>query len=874
MHEKRVDALRGASKTMSGFLDSDDELLQLLQSEADLPTRDDYIDIMRALLSRDGFGAVRLEKRRRVAEIAARDVGGEIELETVGRALSDLVDACVVVALEAVDASDDIVVVGMGKLGGSELNYYSDIDLMFVAASDVSVATPKAEALLKLLGDHTPQGQAFIVDTNLRPEGKSGALTRSLEGYLEYYRRWAKPWEFQALIKARAIAGPGDLGQSFVASTREFVYAEAISEERVASVREMKSRVEEQAGRSSRRKGPDGDDVKLGPGGIRDIEFSVQLLQLVHGSSDETVRTGNTLEALGRLVEGGYIAEDDAAGLGVAYRWLRTVEHRIQLWQERRVRHLPSSEEDRNRLARVMGFKDTPSASAASRFDSAHRGVLADVRNRFEKLFYRPMIESLADTTGSRMSEEGLQERLRLLGFRDVAKAARTLEGLVSGTSRRAKLMRVLTPALLRYLAVSPAPDAGLFHFLRLGEALEGRLDPLGNLRDNPPGIAFLARLLGSGRLLGEVLAQVPEELASIADPDGPGPIKDRDRLVREAHASLEWRDPEDRLDGLRRFKRREMLRVAVADLGATTDQSGVGRGLADLADACLEAALADPDIPFAVIGMGKLGGRELSYSSDIDVMFVHDGDPHRAEELAEELMRSIGEVTPEGQAFRIDAGLRPEGKQGPLARSLAGFSEYYERWSEPWEHQALTKARIAAGDPSVGERFLDMSRLLAFPERLTPEALTQVRHLKGRMERERIPRSVDPRRHLKLGPGGLSDIEFALQLLQLQHGHAHPGLQDPNTMAVLHAARDAGFIDPDTAEVFEVSYEFLTRLRNRYFMLVGKPRDMLTTKPEELEALAVAMGFEGQPRQELEELYLRTTRRVRRRSEPLIFGS
>jgi glutamate-ammonia-ligase adenylyltransferase len=743
---------------------------------------------------------------------------------------------------------------------------------MFVSTDDAGTATATAEAVLRLLGDHTPQGQAFIVDANLRPEGRNGALVRSLDGYLEYYRRWAKPWEYQALIKARAVAGSEALGSMFVDGTRGFVYSDEVSEERVATVRKMKERVEEQAGRSARRPGAEADDVKLGPGGIRDIEFSVQLFQLVHGGGDRSVRSGNTMEALAALVGGGYIAEDDGAGLGVAYRWLRTVEHRLQLWQERRVRHLPAAPDDRTRLARVMGFKDSPSASATDRFDAAHKAVLADVRNRFEKLFYRPMIESLADTSGSRMSEEGLKERLRLLGFRDADRAARTLEGLVSGTSRRAKLMRVLTPALLRFLAASPQPDAGLFHFLRLGEALEGRLDALGALRDNPPGIAFLARLLGSGRLLGEVLAQVPEELATVADPDGPAPPKDRQRLVKEAHASLGWREPEQRLDGLRRFKRREMLRVAMADISSTIDQSAVGVGLADIADACLEAALGDIEVPLVVIGMGKLGGRELSYSSDIDVMFVHDADPQLAERAAEQLLNAIGEVTPEGQAFRIDPDLRPEGTKGPLARSLAGFAEYYERWSQPWEHQALTKARVAAGDAGVGRRFLDLAGPLAFPARVSTEAIAQIRHLKGRMERERIPRGTDPRRHLKLGPGGLSDIEFALQMLQLQHGHDHEDLRAANTLEVLRGARRAGLLDDADAVVLDDAYEFLTRLRNRYFLLVGRPRDTLTSKPEELEALGVAMGFRDQPRQELEETFLRTTRRVRKVAEPLIF--
>ncbi|MCA1705669.1 MAG: hypothetical protein LC808_21390, partial [Actinobacteria bacterium] len=366
----------------------DASLENLIRSDDELPARDRYVSIMRAELDRGGFAGVRMEKRRRVAEIAARDLSGEIPLETVGSALADLTDACVIAALEEADATDEIAVISMGKLGGRELNYYSDIDLMFVATTDPASATPKAERLLKLLGDHTPQGQAFIVDTNLRPEGKSGALVRSLEGYLEYYRRWAKPWEFQALIKARPIMDGGQVGDEFMGETRTLVFSPDISEERVASVREMKARVEEQASRSSRRKGGDVDDVKLGPGGIRDIEFSIQLLQLVHGNNDASIRSGNTLDALSALVGGGYLAEDDAAGLGVAYRWLRNVEHRIQLWQERRLRHLPMADEDRSRLARVMGFKDTPSSSAADRFNSAHRAVLADVRNRFEKLFY------------------------------------------------------------------------------------------------------------------------------------------------------------------------------------------------------------------------------------------------------------------------------------------------------------------------------------------------------------------------------------------------------------------------------------------------------------------------------------------------------
>jgi glutamate-ammonia-ligase adenylyltransferase len=674
------------------------------------------------------------------------------------------------------------------------------------------------------------------------------------------------------LIKARHSAGD-DAGAALIDATRPLVFPSDVTGERIASIRKMKERVEAHAGRVGRRTvAPDANDVKLGPGGIRDIEFSVQLLQLVHGGADEAVRGSNTLETLQALAHGGYIADDDHVALADAYTWLRDVEHRLQLWQERRIRHVPSDEAQRTRLARSLGFIDTPGESAAARFDEAHKLVLVDVRKRFEKLFYRPMIESLAEAAGTRLPPDALRERLRLLNFRDVERAARTLGELVGGTSRRAKLFRVLTPPLLRFLASTPQPDAGLLAFLRLGESLESRIDVLAALRDNPPGLEFLAGVLGSGRLLGEVLAHVPDELATIARPRSDAPLKNRERLLREAEASLEWRDASAKLDGLRRFKRREMLGVSLADVAGEADAREVGRGLADVADACLNAALEDTE-SLAIIGMGKLGGRELSYASDVDVMFVSTGDPHNAEKAAEKLIRAIGEVTPEGQAFRIDAALRPEGKSGPLARSLESFTEYYERRARPWELLALLKARISAGNEDLGARYLDLVCDLAYPESLDPSALAEIRHLKARMERERIPRGTDPRRNFKLGPGGLSDIEFAVQLLQRAHARRLPSLQVTGTVEALEAASREGVIDDADALLLGDAYLWLGRLRNRLFFIAGRPGDALPVKPEELEALGIAMGYEEQPRQELEEHFLRVTRRARRVAEPLIYG-
>ena len=462
---------------------------------------------------------VRTERRLLLLSIAGADLSGELQLEEVGMALADLADACITAALLEAQAPASLGVIAMGKLGARELNYVSDIDVMFVSGDDPQRAASAAARAIEALSAVTAHGRAYLVDVNLRPEGRNGALARTLESYLEYYHRWAQPWEFQALIKARALGSDHPVGQALVDETRSLVYPLSIPTERIAAVRAIKVRVESQA-RRARTRGTSSraSDVKLDRGGIRDIEFCVQLLQLVHGGLDESVRCAATLDAARALAGGGYLADEDEAGLSVAYRWLRAIEHRLQLRNERRVVRLPHKEMDKAILAHAMGYEDSPTSWAYERFESAHQRVLLDVRSRFEKLFYRPMIESLSVPGAGRLSAAALGERLRLLGFRDTKRAAQILHGLVSGTSRKARLFRVLAPPFMRSLGSTPLPDVGLLSFLSLGDALGERLDVLGALRDNPPGLHLLAHVLGSGRVAGEMLGHVPEQLALIAD--------------------------------------------------------------------------------------------------------------------------------------------------------------------------------------------------------------------------------------------------------------------------------------------------------------------------------------------------------------------
>jgi [glutamine synthetase] adenylyltransferase / [glutamine synthetase]-adenylyl-L-tyrosine phosphorylase len=870
----RQPLVRAASRTLGELLDKDDKARSAVECTAPVSDRAGYLETLRAAYAAEGFSEVRIEKHRRLAAIAGADLNGELSLDDVVAALSDLADASLTVALEYVDAPKGLSVIGMGKLGGSELNYASDIDVMFVTDGDAIAGAKAAERLVQELGSSAPEGQAYRIDTNLRPEGRNGPLARSLDSYLEYYQRWAKPWEYQALIKARHAAGTADVGAQLVAAVRPLVFPEGFGGDRVSDIRKMKERLEDHAVRSARRsKLSEVDDVKLGPGGIRDIEFAVQLLQLVHGGTDDSVRQRATLPALQALVQGGYMAEEDGAALQVAYRWLRTVEHRLQLWQERQVHHLPKDDEGRARLARGLGFRDSPAASAMSRFETAHAGVLSDTRARFDKLFYRPMIESLGGAAGARLSQAAMRDRLRVLGFRDVDRAAKTLHDLVSGTSRRARLFRVLSPPFLRSVASSPLPDEGLVSFLRLSEALERRIELFGPLRDNPPAIAVLGKVLGSGRLLGEILSHSPEELAAVADPSGPPAPKDRERLLTEAVASLVWREPGKKLDGLRRFKRREMLRISIADITGVIDVERSGEALSDLAEACLAAGLDGAEDGFAIIGMGKLGGRELNYPSDLDVLFVCGDRADSSEKVAVELLHAIGEVTPEGQAFRIDPTLRPEGRAGPLVRSLPSFLEYYRRWAQPWERQALLKARLVAGDRELGDALVHGAKELVFAAPPTEPELRELRHLKARMERERVTRGSDPKRDVKMGPGGASDVEFAVQLTQLRLGRDHPELQVTGTLGALRIAQESGLLSPGDCARLGDAYRFVASVRNRLFFLKGRPTDVLPVKPEELEALGVALGYSDQPRQELEEDYLRITRRARKIAEPLIYG-
>ena len=831
--------------------------------------------------------------------IAVRDLMRYDDLATVGRSLADLADMAAQISLTSaelevrtnprfVDLPEiPIAIIAMGKWGGLELNYSSDIDLLFVHGTSEEVDAPTTaeytrrvcSSFISNLSQVTAEGSAYRVDVDLRPEGRSGPLARTVDSYRNYYERWASTWEFQALIKARSAAGDAELGAQFLAMAEPFVYPETLDPAAVREVREMKGRIE---GRAAEQ-GLDEVEIKRGIGGIRDIEFAVQLLQLVHGRFDEHLRSANTLNTLRRLGEEGYVGRSDAEDMATAYVWLRTLEHRIQLVDLRQTHLLPDDRGERERLSKSMGYRDRADAPALDSFERdliAHRSV---VRTIHERLFYRPLLEAFAASPTVSLTVEGAARQLIALGFRDVRGARRAVADLTTGLSRRSKLMQQTLPLLLEWLSRTPDPDLGLEQLRLLVTSTTDNTALVGILRDNPVAAERLCHLLGSSKVAGRYIDRIPRFLPELADDERIARTIEPDAIASEAIAYVMLRPTLDRrLNALRRFVRSAVLRVLARDLLELAGERTTARELADVADAAVAAGLAlardelgdgATDLPFSVIAMGKWGGRELDYPSDLDLLFVYEApagmdDPAArttANTLSQTFSAALSKVTPEGIAFKVDAGLRPEGKDGPLARSLEGYRKYYDQWAQVWERQALIRARFAGGNEDLGRRFEALAAAYAFPDPISSGTILEVRKMKARIESERIPPGEDPDFHFKLGKGGLVDVEFLVQMLQMKHGARIVNLRSQATLSALKAATEIGLLDSDEGSALSDAYRFCTRARNRLFLQTGRDVGSLPTDPSELVRLALSLGYPGGSVSNLREDYRRVTRRARR---------
>lgn len=886
---------------------SEDELrnalMQAVRADpaAEMPTT----ELTEDFTAKEAGRALRICYRRELTRLALRDLNAADPLDylpVAARQLADMAGAAVDAALAVSRAQlisrkpeaapIELAVIGMGKCGARELNYISDVDVVYLhrAPDDLDAAEAKdlaialASGIAKVIGASDGEPGLWEVDANLRPEGKDGPLSRTLDSHREYYRRWAAGWEFQALLKARPIAGSRELGQEYIDALWPLVWQAAARDGFVQDVQAMRRRVfstipHREADR----------EIKLGRGGLRDIEFTVQLLQLVHGRVDESLRSRDTLSAIDALGEGEYVSSRDQEAMSRCYRQLRLYEHRIQMSHMRRTHLMPQKETVLRALANAVHPPGRRRRAVADDLVSQWHKVVKEVSSFHETIFYRPLLSTTAVLSEDevRLSAEAVSDRLAALGFQDPNGAVRHIQALISGVSRKATLQKRILPMMLGWFAEGVDPDNGLLSFRRLSESLGGSPWYLTMLRDSKVAAERLCQLLTSSRFISDMLEHLPESAKWIGDDAALAPLG-FEALWTEVKSALHRHegDSQTAVRLVRLIRQREQLRIAIAESCGLLSQQEVGIALGDADRVATLGALRVAEeevftdegrlVDFLVIAMGRQGGREISFGSDLDAMFVHrpvpDVDKPAADKQAQKLAQRMSQLLskPVKPAIRgefplvLDADLRPEGKKGPLSRSLQSYDEYYRRWMDVWERQALLRARPIAGSDWLSVDFMELVDQVRYGTSPSSQQLREIRRIKARVEAERLPRGADPSRHVKLGRGGLSDVEWLVQLYQLQHAEKYPQLRGTNTLQVLRGLVEVELLSAEDADVLAQAWKLATQVRSGIMIWSAKVSDVLPSPRRDLEAVSRWCGFGPGQASAFEDHYLRTTRRAR----------
>ena len=920
----RLCAVLGASKALTDFLRRHPDAMHIFEKPHPInlgPERyrmviaDQVTPMLKQGFSTpDAWNVLRKVYRVELLKIAIFDLtspNAQDDLPVVAAALADIAGGAIEAGLAIARAelkftrdhgvfseleidATKIAVIAMGKCGARELNYISDVDVIYVAESGspdvennraLEVATKLATRMMRAMDGTASEPDLWQVDPNLRPEGKAGALVRTLESHVAYYDRWAESWEFQALLKARPIAGDIGLGDAYVTALAPKVWASAGRENFVESAQKMRERVMQFIPANELNL-----EIKLGPGGLRDIEFTVQLLQLVHGRTDDSVHQRDTLSALDALTAAGYVGRSESAQFAKHYKFLRFLEHRIQLSDMRRTHLMPTSEAKLRPLARSVSLK-----SNADLLSSDWEKVKVEVRALHQKIFYRPLLSAAAKLEGSNLelSSAQVEDRLRAIGFAHPAGAHKNIAALTSGLSRRAAIQKQLLPVLLEWFAKGTDPDSALLAFRRLSEDLGESPWYLRMLRDATGAAERMTQVLSNSRLATNLFERIPEAAAWFERLEDLVPMTENELKVEFNAIVARHGQAETAAAAMRQIRRRETLRVAMGAVLGELSLEQISQALSDLT-ACYVRGILDvvvelpgssvsADRPleildFGIIAMGRFGGEELGFGSDADVMFVYeplpDIIPELAQKTAERIISDIKLLAADPLLeFELDLDLRPEGKNGPNARSLDSYRAYYERWADTWESQALLRAKPIAGSPRLVEEFLQLINSYRYPTELPATAVTEIRRIKARMETERLPQGADPRRHTKLGRGSLSDVEWLVQLMQLKHGKDHPEIRTPKTLSALEASARAGLIAEHDARVLSEAWTFASRVRSASVLWANKRTDVLPTDRQQLEGMARILEYPAGSATQLEEDYLAFTRRSRMVYERLFYA-
>ncbi len=875
---------------------------------------------------------LRLFNRRELLRIGVADILDNLDLVDTTQQLSCLAEITLQEAFEVTHAEllrrhgepreadpegaarrSSFTIMGLGKLGGAELNFSSDIDIIYLysgegetlPSSSESIKVDNrfyfsrlAEMINKAIGDPSEEGHCFRVDLRLRPGGRSGSLALSLRAYEMYYETQGQTWERQALIKARPVAGDEALGKEFLHMLTPFIYRQHLDYQAIEEIKAMKEKINLSIALDPKME----RDVKLGPGGIREIEFIAQAFQLMHGGQNAWIREANTLRALHRLAEQRFLPTEEYSGLVKAYTFLRRVEHRLQLLHQIRTHHLPESQSEIVKLAKRLGYHRQLTTTPAEDFLRDLREHKGNVKWIYDRLFYQATTVPISTQMGEGLTPdlfllledpEGaavVRKRLQEAGLANVERGYRNLLMLKEGPQAaqfalsESRYLPRLLPLLLDALKTAPDPDMALNSFEQFVRAM-GAWDSLFSLFcENPGFLKVLIRVFGHSEFLAQLLILHPDLVNLFLHPVSLERRRSQAEIKMELSSLLaEAEGPTLRLDALRHFKKSHELRIGIREILGKADVTESFHDLTEVADLCLgvalrmaseemEARYGAPEIrgrdrtfirsQITLIGLGKLGGHELNFGSDLDILFVYDeegqttggkkenGVPAEGislgeyySKLAHRTLRILTTLTKEGAAYRVDVRLRPGGQKGELAQSLASYGRHFETMAELWERQALIKARAVAGDSGLGQAFLRKVNEFVYGRSLSSEEIHQLGEMRERMGNERgayRPHLLD----IKLGVGGVADIEFIAQMLQLRYGGKIEALRTPRTLQALEALGVQGLLPTVEANLLKDSYLFLRRVENRLRILSDQAIDALPSSPEKINNLAKRMGY------------------------------
>ncbi|MEW4455027.1 bifunctional [glutamate--ammonia ligase]-adenylyl-L-tyrosine phosphorylase/[glutamate--ammonia-ligase] adenylyltransferase [Bremerella sp. JC817] len=929
-----------SSQNLSDQIITDPESFELVRITDGQPAARQYLvdEIVAEITQLHEEGAImkalRRFKRRETLRIAYGDLICNQNIETVTRQISFLADALIEAAYQAAcalvslrfgspmargsrngrAASPRFSVLALGKLGGSELNYSSDIDLMFLYDGEGNTDGERSitnkeyfervgQRLVKLLTEPTELGTPYRIDLRLRPEGSRGPLINHLEGALHYYDIMGRTWERQAFVKARACAGDMSLGEEFLQKLEPWIYQRYLSRADITGIKALKRRIEKRATGAG---APDAN-VKTGHGGIRDVEFVIQFLQLLNGGDLPQIRTQNTLEGIRTLEEVGCLTLQECTILKDHYSFLRKLEHRLQIMFDLQTHSLPGDQRERNKLALRMGYVDDHEGKALAKFESDFQEKTELNRRILDHLLHdafpddevtAPVVDLVLDPEPT---ADAIDEVLSDFGFHDPKAAYENLMALTRervrflSTRRCRHFLAAIAPQLLEAISQTPDPDSTLMNLSQVSDSLGGKEVLWELFSANLPTLHLYVRLCAGSQYLSNVLISNPGMIDELMD----SLMLDRlpSRHVLEQMLLELCRGAEDIMPILHSFKNLMHLRVGVLDILRRKDLNARLQTLSDVAEVCLHqivfreyrqlvARFGEPRLPngkpcdLIILGLGKIGGAEPNYHSDLDIIFVYEGDgntvvdarhrgassttnQHFFGQLGQRIIKSVNELGPYGRLYELDPRLRPTGKSGPMAVTLDDVLAYHEKGQgELWERQALTKARPIFGSEEGCAEAVKTIRKAITCRPWKPSDAVEIRQMRARLE------ETASRNNIKRGPGGTVDIEFVVQMLQMKYLEQSPEILVPNTLDALKLLHEKGYLSTEDHELFHKAYEFLRMVEARLRLMNTTARHDLPEERLEVAKLAYLLDY-SDPATLLKECR-QLTRETRRRFDQI----